>query len=118
MSALDKAIDRAWKELVRIRGYEDVPRPPDAKIVDMLLTEMTTWHRETMQIRLLEQAFVQALHDSGLTIIEAIKRVRTDLGFSLRGAKHLVACHPAYSAVAEANEPLHDDLERMMEEDE
>jgi ribosomal protein L7/L12 len=45
-----------------------------------------------------------------MTILDAIKATRELLGISLGIAKQLVASHPAYRVVAQASEPLHNEI--------
>jgi ribosomal protein L7/L12 len=55
------------------------------------------------------------LHDEQRSVIETIKVVRQTLGISLGEAKMLVSRHPVWHKVVEANAPLHETAEWILE---
>jgi hypothetical protein len=64
-----------------------------------------------------ESEVVAMLHDEGVFIVEAMWILLHSAGLSLRDAKNLVACHPAWQREAEAGEALHDELEKWADEE-
>jgi len=59
---------------------------------------------------------IQFLHESEISIIESIKMIREGFGLSLRESKELVASHPRWKTVVEANQELHDELIKFINE--
>lgn len=55
---------------------------------------------------------IEFLQRSGITITESIKIVKQTLGLSLGNAKKIVSSHPAWRGIAQAAEPLHQELAR------
>lgn len=53
------------------------------------------------------------LHDRGLSIVESMWVVREITQRSLKDVKMLVTAQPVWEKLVEANEPLHDDLEKF-----
>ena len=59
------------------------------------------------------ESTIKALHDKGLTIMKSIKMLMSIYNMSLSEAKTLVSNHPVWRSVAEAAEPLHEDLVKI-----
>lgn len=57
--------------------------------------------------------FIAAKHAVGFTIMETIKAVMSEYGIPLGAAKAMVASHPVWATVAEASNPLHQDIDRL-----
>ncbi|MBO6730316.1 MAG: hypothetical protein JJ884_13535 [Maricaulis sp.] len=57
-----------------------------------------------------QDASLWELKRAGATIIEAIRLMRSSYKIGLGEAKVVVSKHPAWKAVADANQPLHDAL--------
>ena len=55
------------------------------------------------------------LHMEGLTITDSMKVLRLLYGIRLGEAKKLVAAHPVWLSVVQANEPFHAELEHIAE---
>lgn len=53
-------------------------------------------------------SFIAQSHESGATIVECIKAVAQHFELNLGQAKQAVASHPSWSAIAKANEFLHE----------
>lgn len=58
---------------------------------------------------------IARLHMEGLTITNSMKALRLLYGIRLGEAKKLVAAHPVWLSVVQANEPFHAELERIAE---
>ncbi len=57
-----------------------------------------------------QTTILRELRDEKVSIIDAIKIVRSAYGVSLGEAKQIVTSDPAWRDIAEQNEPLHDAL--------
>jgi ribosomal protein L7/L12 len=61
------------------------------------------------------EQIVALMRDRGLTIAEAIKASVAVFGVSLGDAKDIVSSNAAWSDIAVAAEPLHNELHRLFE---
>ena len=59
------------------------------------------------------EAVIARLRADGFMILEAIKMVKQLYSVSLREAKQQVTTHPAWADIVRANEPFHDELEKI-----
>jgi hypothetical protein len=62
-----------------------------------------------------QNEFIRRLHDDGFSIVESMYALMTVFGLPLSEVKPLVTAHPAWDRVVEQHEPLHDELERLFE---
>ena len=59
---------------------------------------------------------IQFLHKSEISIVQSIRMIREGFGLSLKESKELVASHPCWKTVVEANQELHDELINLINE--
>lgn len=63
------------------------------------------------------EKIIVLLHGRGSSIVESIAIVREITQMSLKDAKMLVTAQPVWEKLVEATEPLHDELEKLAQQE-